>query len=144
VLHQPDDDQMTSLSRTIRLRVAYDGTRYSGWQIQPGRTTVQGTLAEAIHRVSGEEILPQGASRTDAGVHALDQVVAFTTQSLHEPAVWVRALNAWLPHDIKALSLPYSRRCPEARALPAPRLEMVGRAGRRDHARRGTGARRRA
>lgn len=100
MLHQPDDDQMTSLSRTIRLRVAYDGTRYSGWQIQPGRTTVQGTLAEAIHRVSGEEILPQGASRTDAGVHALDQVVAFTTQSLHEPAVWVRALNAWLPHDI--------------------------------------------
>lgn len=91
---------MTSLARTIRLRVAYDGTRYSGWQIQPGRLTVQGTLAEAIRRVSGEAILPTGASRTDAGVHALDQVVAFTTESLHEPAVWVRALNAWLPPDI--------------------------------------------
>ncbi len=97
---RPDDDPMTCPARTIRLRVAYDGTRYSGWQAQPGRTTVQGSLAEAIGRVSGEDLLPTGASRTDAGVHALDQVVAFSTQSPHEPAVWLRALNAWLPPDI--------------------------------------------
>ncbi len=91
---------MTSPAQTIRLRVAYEGTRYSGWQFQPGRATVQGTLADAIRRVSGEDILPKGSSRTDAGVHALDQVVAFQTTSLLEPAVWVRALNAWLPPDI--------------------------------------------
>ena len=86
--------------RTIRLRLAYDGTGYSGWQIQPGLATVQGMLAEAIRRVSGEEVVPRGSSRTDAGVHALDQVVAFTTASPLEPDVWVRAINAYLPADI--------------------------------------------
>ncbi|MFM1904799.1 MAG: hypothetical protein RLZZ440_2699 [Planctomycetota bacterium] len=90
--------------RLIRLRLAYEGTRYSGWQAQPGRATVQGTLAEAIRQVSGEEVRPRGSSRTDAGVHALDQVVAFTTASSLEPAVWVRALNAKLPPDITVIS----------------------------------------
>jgi len=89
-----------SLARTIRLRLAYEGTRYSGWQTQPGRATVQGALAEAIRRVTGEAILPKGSSRTDAGVHALDQVAAFTTSKPLEPAVWQRALNAHLPADI--------------------------------------------
>jgi tRNA pseudouridine38-40 synthase len=92
------------MTRTICLRLAYEGTRYSGWQTQPGRITVQGTLAEAIRGVSGEELRPRGSSRTDAGVHALDQVVAFTTESLLEPAVWVRAINAKLPPDITVLS----------------------------------------
>jgi tRNA pseudouridine38-40 synthase len=86
--------------RTIRLTLAYEGTRYSGWQIQPGRATVQGVLAEAIRGVTGEAIVPRGSSRTDAGVHALGQVVAFTTMSSLEPGVWVRALNAKLPSDI--------------------------------------------
>jgi len=90
--------------QTIRLRLAYEGTRYSGWQAQPGRATVQGTLAEAIERVSGETLLPKGSSRTDAGVHALDQVVAFTTTSPLEPAVWQRALNAHLPADITVIT----------------------------------------
>ena len=89
--------------RTIRLTLAYEGTRYSGWQIQPGRATVQGVLAEAIRGVTGEAILPRGSSRTDAGVHALGQLVAFTTTSGLEPAVWVRALNAKLPADITVL-----------------------------------------
>jgi tRNA pseudouridine38-40 synthase len=91
---------MDAPARTIRLRLAYDGTRYSGWQFQPSRATVQGALAEAIRKVSGEAILPKGSSRTDAGVHALDQVVAFQTTSRLAPDVWVRALNAWLPADI--------------------------------------------
>lgn len=91
---------MTGPHHTIRLRLAYDGTRYSGWQAQPTRATVQGTLAEAIRKVSGESILPKGSSRTDAGVHALDQVVAFQTASPLSAEVWVRALNAWLPPDI--------------------------------------------
>jgi tRNA pseudouridine38-40 synthase len=90
--------------RTIRLRLAYEGTRYSGWQAQPGRATVQGALAEAIRRVTGAAILPKGSSRTDAGVHALDQVAAFTTASPLEPAVWQRALNAHLPDDITVLA----------------------------------------
>jgi len=84
----------------IGLRLAYEGTRYSGWQMQPGRVTVQGTLAAAIREVSGEDVVPKGASRTDAGVHALDQVVAFTSASGHAAEVWVRALNAKLPGDI--------------------------------------------
>jgi len=89
--------------RTIRLTVAYEGTRYSGWQMQPGRTTVQGVLAEAIRSVSGELVRPRGASRTDAGVHALCQVVAFTTRSDLHPTVWMRALNARLPADVTVI-----------------------------------------
>lgn len=91
---------MTSSAQTIRLRLAYAGTRYAGWQVQPDRITVQGTVAEAIRRVSGEEVVLRGASRTDAGVHALDQVAAFVTLSQLEPEVWGRALNAYLPPDI--------------------------------------------
>jgi len=89
--------------RTIRLTLAYEGTRYSGWQAQPGRETVQGMLAAAIRSVSGEDLRPRGASRTDAGVHALGQVVSFTTSSGLEPAVWGRALNARLPADVTVL-----------------------------------------
>jgi tRNA pseudouridine38-40 synthase len=89
--------------RTIRLTLAYEGTRYSGWQAQPGRTTVQGVLAEAIRSVSGETVQPRGASRTDAGVHALHQVAAFATRSGLEAAAWGRALNARLPADVTVL-----------------------------------------
>jgi tRNA pseudouridine38-40 synthase len=89
-----------SAGRRIAVRLAYEGTRYSGWQSQPGRTTVQGTLGAAIREVSGEELVPKGASRTDAGVHALDQVAAFTSMSGHSADVWGRALNARLPPDI--------------------------------------------
>jgi tRNA pseudouridine38-40 synthase len=91
---------MTSGPRRICLRLVYEGTRYSGWQSQPGRTTVQGTLAEAIRSISGEDLVPRGTSRTDAGVHALDQVVAFTTASDLDAATWLRALNARLPADV--------------------------------------------
>jgi tRNA pseudouridine38-40 synthase len=98
-----DTAEMVGSPRTIRLTLAYEGTRYSGWQVQPGRATVQGTLAEAIRGVTGEAIVPRGSSRTDAGVHALGQVVAFTTASNLEPRVWVRALNAKLPSDITVL-----------------------------------------
>jgi tRNA pseudouridine38-40 synthase len=86
--------------RGICLRLAYAGTRYSGWQAQPGRMTVQGTLAAAITAISGETIMPRGTSRTDSGVHAFDQIVAFTTTSPLAPGVWLKALNAHLPADI--------------------------------------------
>lgn len=91
---------MSHLAHTIRLRLAYEGTRYSGWQVQPGRATVQGAVAEAIRRVTGETVVPKGSSRTDAGVHALDQVAAFETASPLEPVAWRRAINAHLPADI--------------------------------------------
>jgi len=86
--------------RRICLRLAYDGTRYSGWQAQPGRSTVQGAVAAAIRAVSGETVLPRGTSRTDAGVHACDQIVSFMTSSRFEAGVWRRALDAHLPPDI--------------------------------------------
>ncbi|MBM3953936.1 MAG: tRNA pseudouridine(38-40) synthase TruA [Planctomycetes bacterium] len=92
------------MSRAIGLRLAYEGTRYHGWQVQPGRTTVQGTLAAAIHAVSGETVLPRGSSRTDAGVHALDQIVSFTSSSLLDAATWARALDANLPADVTVVA----------------------------------------
>ena len=133
--------------RRIALRLAYEGTRYSGWQVQPGRATVQGTLAEAIRTISGETVMPNGASRTDAGVHALDQVVAFTTTSSLPAGVWARALNARLPPDITvregrevapefdpvsaAVRKRYRYRDPRrpvaAGAPAAPRLALAGR-----------------
>ena len=91
---------MSDLARTIRLRLAYEGTRYSGWQIQPGRSTVQGAVTEAIRRVTGETVAVKGSSRTDAGVHAFDQVAAFATASRLEPEAWRRAINAHLPADV--------------------------------------------
>lgn len=92
------------MGRTLLLRLAYEGGRFSGWQSQPGRRTVQGVLAEAITAVSGEPILPKGASRTDAGVHAVDQLVGFTSTKDHAPQVWLKALNANLPEDVVVLS----------------------------------------
>lgn len=103
--HEPDvssrDDGRT---RGVCLRLAYEGTGFSGWQTQPGRRTVQGALAAAIRAVSGEEVRPRGTSRTDAGVHALDQVTAFTTASGLDAATWARALEATLPVDVAVVS----------------------------------------
>jgi len=90
--------------RRIGLRLAYEGTRYSGWQVQPGRTTVQGVVTEAVRAVSGEGVLVRGSSRTDAGVHALDQIAAFTTHRDLAAAVWMRALNAKLPADVTVVA----------------------------------------
>lgn len=89
--------------RTIKLTIAYDGTDYAGWQIQPDRPTVQSVLEEAIQRVTGEASRTLASGRTDAGVHALGQVVGFRTTSKLPPEVFVRALNANLPEDIAVL-----------------------------------------
>ena len=67
--------------RTLKLTVAYDGAEFYGWQVQPDHTTVQGTLASAIGRITGEKVLPQGSGRTDAGAHAVAPVVTVMTES---------------------------------------------------------------
>jgi tRNA pseudouridine(38-40) synthase len=62
---------------TWKLVLAYDGGEFHGWQIQPDQPTVQGLLRDALLRITGEDVLPQGSGRTDAGVHALGQVASF-------------------------------------------------------------------
>ncbi len=87
-----------------KLTLSYDGTGFHGWQVQPALTTVQGTLAQAIHRVTGATVLPQGSGRTDAGVHALAQVASFALEAAIPPPNFLRALNAVLPPSIRVLS----------------------------------------
>jgi len=88
-------------TRNLKLLLAYDGTEFSGWQVQPDCTTVQGTLASAIGRITGEKVLPQGSGRTDAGVHALAQVATFTTESSVPAENLVKALNDILPASVR-------------------------------------------
>ncbi len=87
--------------RNIKLLLSYDGTDFSGWQRQPDQRTVQQVLEEAIGRLTGVEPPTNASGRTDAGVHALGQVVHFYTASHHSDAVFVKALNAMLPHDVR-------------------------------------------
>jgi tRNA pseudouridine38-40 synthase len=89
--------------RNLKLTLAYDGADFSGWQVQPQRRTVQGTLAEALTRVTGETVLPQGSGRTDAGVHALAQVATLGLVCHIPPANLVQALNDVLPRAIRVL-----------------------------------------
>ena len=87
--------------RNIRLTIQYDGTDYSGWQVQQNGTTIQGLIEKAIYSVTGEKNRILGAGRTDAGVHAFDQVAVFKTSSKLGPEVITNALNANLPLDIR-------------------------------------------
>ena len=87
--------------RNIQLIISYDGTEFSGWQRQPGRRTVQQVLEEAIGRLTGVVPPTNASGRTDAGVHALGQVVHFYTASRHPAGVFVKALNAMLPPDVR-------------------------------------------
>jgi tRNA pseudouridine38-40 synthase len=89
--------------RNIKLLLAYDGHDLSGWQVQPNRATVQGTLAMCIGRLTGENVLPQGSGRTDAGVHALAQVASFATESKIPLENLAAALNDLLPGSIRVL-----------------------------------------
>jgi tRNA pseudouridine38-40 synthase len=93
-------EKVTNL-RTWKVTLAYDGTDFRGWQVQPGETTVQGELKAALGRVTGESPLPQGSGRTDAGVHALGQVASFTLEAPIPPQNLLRALNRTLPPSIR-------------------------------------------
>src|SRR5438445_8238607 len=83
--------------RNLKLVLAYDGSEFSGWQVQPEAATIQGVLASAIGRLTGENVLPQGSGRTDAGVHALAQVATFSTASPIPTENFGKALNDILP-----------------------------------------------
>ncbi len=91
--------------RNLKVIVSYDGAEFSGWQVQPDAPTVQGTLASAIGRITGEKVLPQGSGRTDAGVHALAQVMTFVTESSVPTENFVRALNDILPASVRVLEV---------------------------------------
>jgi tRNA pseudouridine38-40 synthase len=89
--------------RNLKLTLAYDGTEFCGWQVQPDAPTIQGALASAIGRVTGEKVLPQGSGRTDAGVHALAQVATVSIASTIPAENLVTALNDVLPISIRVL-----------------------------------------
>jgi tRNA pseudouridine38-40 synthase len=91
--------------RTLRGAVQYDGTAYAGFQAQPGIATVQGALEDALSRVTGTASRVIGAGRTDAGVHAREQVISFRTDSRLSTDELLRALNAVLPGDVVVQTL---------------------------------------
>jgi tRNA pseudouridine38-40 synthase len=107
--------------RNLRLTLSYDGADLAGWQVQPGRMTVQGALASAIGRLSGENVLPQGSGRTDAGVHALAQVASFATASTIPAENWMKALNDILPPSIRVLEV--TEAAPEFHARKSARAK---------------------
>ena len=92
---------LAALSRNFRLVVAYDGTDFHGWQIQPEAATVQGTLTECLTRILKENVKIHGSGRTDAGAHALGQVANFKTSNTIPEENLLRALNNSLPPSIR-------------------------------------------
>jgi tRNA pseudouridine38-40 synthase len=91
--------------RNLKLTLSYDGSEFFGWQVQPERTTIQGALSSAIRRLTGENVLPQGSGRTDAGVHAIAQVANFATGSPIPAGNFLMALNDLLPASIRITRL---------------------------------------
>lgn len=102
----PDDQSEASepAFQNWKLIVAYDGTDYRGWQVQPGQLTIQGELQAALGRVTGESPLPQGSGRTDAGVHSLAQVASFALEARIPSESLQRALNRTLPAAIRIVA----------------------------------------
>jgi tRNA pseudouridine38-40 synthase len=93
------------LPRNLKLTLAYDGSPFHGWQVQPGLPTIQGLLSAAIGRITCEKVVPQGSGRTDAGVHALAQTASFSTESTIPTENLIKALNSHLPPEIRVLNV---------------------------------------
>lgn len=93
------------MQRNFKLTLAYDGHDFAGWQVQPDRPTIQGTLLSAIEHLTGEKTLPQASGRTDAGVHALAQVASVALKSSIPTANLGKALNDVLPSAIRILKV---------------------------------------
>jgi tRNA pseudouridine38-40 synthase len=88
----------------IKLTLAYDGTDFRGWQVQPGQPTIQGALTDVVEKLTQRRLTIHAAGRTDAGVHAIGQVAHFKTQSDLSAAEFQRAFNALLPHSIRVVA----------------------------------------
>ncbi len=98
-----DSFQFEPVLQNWRLTLAYDGTEFRGWQVQPGEITVQGEVQAALKRITGESPLPQGSGRTDSGVHALAQVASFMLAAPIPAENLQRALNRTLPPSIRII-----------------------------------------
>ena len=90
--------------QNIKLTIAYDGADFHGWQFQPGIPTIQGALHDALQQITQEKLTVHGASRTDAGVHALGQVAHFKTRSTLPAEEIQRAMNALLPPSVRIMA----------------------------------------
>ena len=93
------------MNRNLRLELQYDGTDFHGWQIQPNLPTIQGSLTQAIHRITTEKLHVNGSGRTDAGAHALEQVCNLLTLSKIPLANFQKAMNSLLPPSIRVLRI---------------------------------------
>ncbi len=93
------------MGRNLKISLAYDGSEFHGWQVQPGLPTVQGALTDCLKRLTGEDVLPQGSGRTDAGVHALAQVASVQLESPIPERNLVIALNDMLPASVRVNSV---------------------------------------
>src|SRR5947199_6341648 len=105
--------------RRIRIQLAYDGGPFHGWQVQPGLLTIQGLLEEILGAMEGKPVHVAGSGRTDAGVHALAQVAAFSIENPIPVDNLRRAVNRLLPAAIRVLSVE------EAHAGFHPRFDAV-------------------
>lgn len=90
--------------RNIRLKIAYDGTDFSGWQTQPGLPTIQDSIESALEKMIGQRPKLIGSGRTDAGVHAHGQIASFYTTAKYHPSKFQNAVNAYLPDTIRILN----------------------------------------
>ena len=91
--------------RNLKLILAYDGTPYHGWQIQPGLPTIQGELQHTLEKILDHPVVTHGSGRTDAGVHAHGQVVSFTTSVSRDIDALLYGINALLPDEIRVVSI---------------------------------------
>jgi tRNA pseudouridine38-40 synthase len=107
------------LTRRIRIVLAYDGTDFHGWQVQPGLPTVQGVLEEIVSGIEGKHVSVAASGRTDAGVHARAQVAAFTIENPIPVDNLQRAMNRLLPPAIRIFN------CSEAAADFHPRFDAI-------------------
>jgi tRNA pseudouridine38-40 synthase len=115
------EEKKLLLMRNLKIVLAYDGSDFAGWQVQPDCATIQGTLASAIGRVTGEKVLPQGSGRTDAGVHALGQVATCALASPIPAENLLKALNDLLPASIRVFEV--SEVTPEFHARKSARAK---------------------
>jgi tRNA pseudouridine38-40 synthase len=91
--------------KTFKARISYTGEKFSGWQVQPEKRTVQGVLLEALSKLFKGKVKVIAAGRTDTGVHALNQIIKIRGETSLDPSVLKKALNSLLPRDIKVLEI---------------------------------------